>query len=110
MIGDCTLNSAAQKQAGKRRTTKAAQIVRRISDAIAKGDLIAGDRLPSEERLALRHKVSLGTIQKALGELAHVGILRREHGRGTFVSATALEPTELRFLRFRGRNGEDLPV
>ena len=58
-----------------------------ISDAILsdieRGVLREGDRLPSEERLAEHHGVSVGTVQKALARLANSGIVSRQHGRGT---------------------------
>lgn len=94
----------AQKQ------TKAALIVQAISKEIELGVLKERDRLPAEDQLALRFKVSVGTVQKALGELARRNLIDREHGRGTFVAKTARAPSELRYLRFRSRLGEDLPL
>jgi DNA-binding GntR family transcriptional regulator len=84
-----------------------------VSDAIIRdiesGLLGAGDRLPSEGELAARHCVSVGTVQKALGQLAHSGVITREQGRGTFVSGTRVAPADVRYLRFRGADGQDLP-
>ena len=84
-----------------------------VSDAIIRdiesGSLCAGDRLPSEGELAARHRVSVGTVQKALGKLAHSGLITREQGRGTFVSGTRVAPADVRYLRFRGADGRDLP-
>jgi DNA-binding GntR family transcriptional regulator len=80
-------------------------IVRRIES----GALREGDRLPSEEELAASHGVSVGTIQKALTRLAHSGLVSREHGRGTFVSAHSVAPADVRYLRFRDAAGNELP-
>lgn len=84
-----------------------------VSDAIIRdiesGSLREGDRLPSEGELAARHHVSVGTVQKALTQLAHSGLITREQGRGTFVSGTRVAPADVRYLRFRGADGKDLP-
>ena len=77
---------------------------------IESGALREGDRLPSEEQLAASLRASVGTVQKALQQLAHRGLIVREHGRGTFVSGGKLGPADVRFLRFRNTRGEDLPL
>ena len=43
------------------------------------------DRLPSENELARRHKVSRMTARKALNELVRDGVARRIPGKGTFL-------------------------
>ena len=93
--------------------TEHATKLSRISDTIVadieSGALREGDRLPSEEKLAAAHRVSVGTIQKALARLAHSGLISREHGRGTFVSGTSVAPAEVRYLRFRDDDDNELP-
>ena len=42
--------------------------------------------LPSEKMLAELGGVSVGTVRQALSELAEEGLVRREQGRGTFVT------------------------
>ena len=93
-----------------RTRTKQQLIADSISDRVAAGRLREGDRLPSEEKLARDHRVSLGTIQKALAHLAQRGVLAREHGRGTFVAGSRLEPADVRFLQFRDPRGRALPL
>jgi DNA-binding GntR family transcriptional regulator len=88
--------------------TKLERIQESITRRILSGALNEGDRLPSEEELATSYRVSVGTVQKALGRLAHSGLISREHGRGTFVSGTSVAPAEVRFLRFRDAAGNDL--
>ncbi|CAG9176998.1 hypothetical protein LMG23992_03389 [Cupriavidus laharis] len=84
-----------------------------VSDAIIRsiesGALREGDRLPSEGELAAMHGVSVGTIQKALVRLTHSGLITREQGRGTFVSGTRVAPADVRYLRFRDEDGNELP-
>jgi DNA-binding GntR family transcriptional regulator len=89
--------------------TKIAQVTASVLSAIASGNLRSGDRVVSERRLAAEHGVSLGTAQRALQELEHRGVLTREHGRGTFVRGMGAS-VDARYLRFRDRDGRDLPV
>ncbi len=85
----------------------------RVSEAIVRriesGALREGDRLPSEEELATSHRVSVGTVQKALARLAQSGLVSREHGRGTFISGHRVAPGDIRYLRFRDGGGNELP-
>lgn len=83
-----------------------------VSEAIIRhiesGSLREGDRLPSEGDLAASHGVSVGTVQKALVQLVHSGLITREQGRGTFVSGSRVAPADVRYLRFRDAEGNDL--
>jgi len=89
--------------------TKLKRICDSIAGRVESGALREGDRLPSEERLATRFRVSVGTVQKALARLAHSGLISREHGRGTFVSGSRVGPADVNYLRFRDAAGRDLP-
>jgi GntR family transcriptional regulator len=57
-----------------------------------------GERLPTEDALIARFKVSKITVRQALRDLAQLGYIRREQGRGTFVQRPPLEegPRELK--------------
>jgi GntR family transcriptional regulator len=70
-----------------------AQIEDRLAEAIAGGDLRAGDRLPPERELAGRFGVSRMTLRQALDSLARRGLVVRTVGRrgGTFASAPKTE-------------------
>jgi GntR family transcriptional regulator, histidine utilization repressor len=57
-------------------------IIERISD----GELRPGDRVPSENELALSAGVSRMTANRALRELTDKGFVERIAGRGTFVA------------------------
>jgi DNA-binding GntR family transcriptional regulator len=48
-------------------------------------ELGAGDRLPTEMDLARRYGVNRLTVRRALSELARDGVIRTEHGVGSFV-------------------------
>ena len=63
------------------------QIVEQIRDAIADGRLSSGGRLPSVRELAESAGVNVNTIRAAYARLEAEGLVRSEHGRGTFVAS-----------------------
>lgn len=93
----------------QRRRTKTEMIVDEIIGSIVSGSLQPGDRVASERSLTARFGVSVGTVQKALAHLEHRGIVVRQHGRGTFVTPQNAT-VDARFVRFRDRSGEPLPL
>lgn len=62
------------------------QIANNIRSRVNAREWIPAERLPSEEALAKTFKVSPLTVRQALGLLSTEGIVRREQGRGTFVT------------------------
>lgn len=60
----------------------------RLAARIADGDLMAGDRLPSEADLALQFSCSRATVREALKRLAARNLIRtrRGHAGGAFVN------------------------
>ncbi|WP_417252542.1 GntR family transcriptional regulator [Castellaniella sp.] len=76
------------------------QVVKqRILDALASKEWKQGDALPSEKFLASHFGVSIGTLRKAVDELAAEGILIRHQGRGTFVAMHSRNSHFFRFFR-----------
>jgi GntR family transcriptional regulator len=67
------------------------QIESQVTDAIARGTLGPGDRLPPERDLALTLGVSRMTVRQAFDALARKGLVERGVGRGTFVTAPRVE-------------------
>jgi len=63
------------------------QIKEEIREQIARNEYKADERIPSENELAATYKVSRNTAKQAIAELVDEGILFREQGRGTFISA-----------------------
>ncbi|MFN4312170.1 MAG: histidine utilization repressor [Ferrovibrio sp.] len=63
---------------------------RRVKEFIVRhleaGDWRAGDQVPSESTLVRQLKVSRMTVNRALRELTHEGLLVRVQGTGTFVA------------------------
>jgi GntR family transcriptional regulator len=63
------------------------QISTLLEDMIASGRLRDGDQLPTEELLRAEYGVSRVTVRRALQSLEARGLLKRQRGRGTYVSA-----------------------
>lgn len=89
--------------------TKFERVSESILRRIESGSLREGDRLPSEEQMATQFHVSVGTVQKALERLARSELVKREHGRGTFVSGPLIGAADVSYLRFRDSRGVELP-
>ena len=82
-----------------------------IQLAIREGILVPGDQLPSEQILGQHLPISLVTVRKCYTLLANCGVISREHGRGTFVSAEEQSVSDLWHFRFRKPNGADfMPI
>ncbi|MGW9368812.1 GntR family transcriptional regulator [Streptomyces xanthophaeus] len=56
-----------------------------LRNQISKGHLKAGERLPSEARLAAHYAVSTPTLRNALALLQGEGLVEKIHGSGNFV-------------------------
>ncbi|HEY5944405.1 MAG TPA: GntR family transcriptional regulator [Kofleriaceae bacterium] len=56
-----------------------------LRDAILRGDLVVGDRLPPERELATQLGVSRLTLRAALATLDAAGLISVRHGSGYFV-------------------------
>jgi DNA-binding transcriptional MocR family regulator len=68
-------------------------IVSAIAEDIERGNLKAGDQMPTHRDLAGVLGVTTGTITRAYAEAAKRGLVVGETGRGTFVRASVLEDT-----------------
>ena len=70
-----------------------AQIAKAIRDAIMSGDLLVGERLPSEAELAEQFDVSRPTVREALKRLGAQSLIRTQRGAtgGAFVNRLRFE-------------------
>ena len=62
------------------------RIAAALRDSILAGEYAPGERLPRQRDLAQRWKTTLPTVRQALDRLQRDGLLRVEHGVGTFVA------------------------
>lgn len=78
------------------------QIKTAIQREIEAGRWGPGEQLPTENELIARFHVSKITVRQALRELAGLGYIRREQGRGTFVLRPPLEEGPRELTSFTG--------
>lgn len=64
----------------------------KIQDAIEKGGLKVGDKLPPERTLAETFGVSRNSVREAIRTLSEQGILKSRHGDGTYICGSDLAP------------------
>jgi len=82
------------------------QIKGLIMQSLESGEWRPGEAIPSEIELAVRYKVSQGTVRKAIDELAAENHLLRRQGKGTFVATHDEARAQFRFLRLMPDEGE----
>ena len=61
------------------------QVVERIKERIAGGQLRPGDQLPTMRTLALELRVNFNTIASSYRILDEMGIISTQQGRGTYI-------------------------
>ncbi|GAB4514934.1 MAG: hypothetical protein OHK0046_17700 [Anaerolineae bacterium] len=69
------------------------QVYASLRERINDGEFAPGTALPPERQLVEDYGVSRITIVKALDKLASDDLIERQHGRGTFVKAPAVQET-----------------
>ncbi len=65
--------------------TKYLSLVEAIREAVEKGELARGARLPSQRALAEHLGVNIATVTKAIAEAGRLGLVSTRHGGGTQV-------------------------
>ncbi len=71
-----------------------------LGKRIQSGEFQPGDQFPTDASLCQEYGLSRGTVRRAVGILVEEGRLRREQGRGTFVSPSRLSPVFFRLTDF----------
>lgn len=84
------------------------RLVNALIEAIRRGLWQPGDRLPAEDELTVMTSYSLGTVQRALRDLASQGLIIRQHGLGSFVADHAHELEDPWHCRFVADNLVDI--
>lgn len=76
-----------------------AQLAGGIRAAVKSGALAPGDRVPSVRELAESAGVNVNTVRAVYSRLEAEGVVRSEHGRGTFVEGARAPTVSRRALR-----------
>lgn len=84
----------------KQAVPKYYQIARSIIERIDAGHLLPGDRIPSENDIIRKYKVSNTTARKTLQEIEQTGWATRVKGKGTFVRRSKVERSADKILSF----------
>jgi len=63
------------------------QVLQHIRQAIARGDVLLGTKLPSVRDLALRLKLNPNTVMRAYQELDRDHLTETRRGQGTFITS-----------------------
>jgi len=71
-----------------------------LDKRIQSGEFQPDDQFPTDENLCVEYGLSRGTVRRAIDMLVEEGRLRREQGRGTFVTAPGLTPIFFRLSSF----------
>lgn len=74
-----------------------------LAARIAAGEWGPDRALPSENALARDHRLSVGTVRKAVQQLVDEGLLERRQGSGTYLRKPAFDATLFRFFQMQGR-------
>ena len=84
---------------------------RSLLRAIESGSVAPGEALPSETQLAAGFGVSIGTLRRAVDDLAAEHILVRRQGRGTFVATHTSDRFLFQFFHVERSDGlRDAPA
>ncbi|MEM9783152.1 MAG: GntR family transcriptional regulator [Pseudomonadota bacterium] len=97
---DALLGSIERSEVGMR-GPKYRRIVVAFSECIRTGLFRPGQRVPSETALARRLTLSVGTVRKALDDLAAAGVIVRYRKNGTFIAERRAQVSEVFVYRFR---------
>lgn len=61
-------------------------LMEQLKEQILNGEISPGEKLPSENELSARYRISRHTVRKALAILENEGCVEAVHGKGTFCS------------------------
>ena len=68
-----------------RKSSTATKVFETLYEMIASGQFRPGEKLPSQDKLAVRLGVSRNTLREAIHKLSAMGLLLATHGVGTLV-------------------------
>jgi GntR family transcriptional regulator len=71
-----------------------------LEKRIQSGEFQPGDQFPTDDSLCDQYSLSRGTVKRAVDLLVEKGLLRREQGRGTYVTSPILAPVAFHLADF----------
>jgi GntR family transcriptional regulator len=71
------------------------QIVEQVGEAIAKGQIVTGDKLPAVRKLAAEIVINPNTVARAYTILEQSGLVTTKTGSGTFVADPKLRSKDV---------------
>lgn len=86
------------------------QISELIARRINAGQLLAGERLPTERDMAREFSVAVGTLRKALRALQMQGLIIRKHGSGNYINVSPEATNIYSLFRLESLVGVGLPT
>ncbi len=86
------------------------QLTELLVREVRSGRLAEGTRLPPERQMAAQHGVSVGTLRKALAELARRGLVEPVQGSGNYIRGGAEDDGVYAFFRVELLSGGGLPT
>ncbi len=72
------------------------QILQRLCRQVVRGEIEAGDKLPSVREMALHIGVNPNTVQRVYGELERLEIIETRRGLGSFITENEIRLAQLR--------------
>lgn len=76
------------------------QLKEKLAAMIESGEYVQGARIPSENELSSKYKISRVTVRKALATLVEEGLLVKRQGMGAFVEKPKLKQKVIQFESF----------
>ena len=85
------------------------QLEQVIKSRIMTGELLPGERIPTEKELAQTYQVSSITARQAVLNLVQEGLLLRKQGKGTYVQESVANVKNIMTLNVRGGLNDVVP-
>src|ERR1700677_73531 len=70
------------------------QLVDQVTDAVERGQIQAGDQLPSVREVVRQVTINPNTVHRAYRELEHLGLVEGRLGLGTFIKPSESLPKD----------------
>ena len=77
------------------------QVLHQIRGAVARGELRAGEKIPSLRELAGQLRINPNTVMRAYQELERDGLTETRRGQGTFITASTQKISEIKITLAR---------